>query len=393
MKKVAIYTGSYPDTTFLTLLARGLAENGVEVQIYGKLKSISPKDKHLKLYTYSNKNKIYNLYFLLKYVCLNFFVNFKKTLLLYRRLKNKSRYDIYKRSLVLLPILFHKPEIIHIQWIRSFEIFENMEDILQTKFIISIRGTQLSVSSFLYPEVRRITVKATNSAIKIHSISDDLTEQLLEINPSIKNKIVKINPGIDLEQFSLPTTFFRREKQYPLQIISVCRLSWKKGLDYALHALSYLHKKNINFEWTIIGEGSQKEELEFLIHDLEMVNIVKLVGKMKHNEIRNFLLESDVFLLPSIQEGFSNAVAEAQAIGLPCLVSDAEGLEENIENDKTGYVFRKRNVEELACLLEKFDKLPQSEYLKMKLNGTERAKKKYNLHDQIKAFKCLYESV
>ena len=45
---------------------------------------------------------------------------------------------------------------------------------------------------------------------------------------------------------------------------------------------------------------------------------------------------SDVYIQSSVQEGFGNAVLEAQASGLCCIVSDAEGLSENVLNEKTG---------------------------------------------------------
>ena len=393
MKKVALFTGTYPDTTFLTLLARGLADSGVEVHIYGKLKGKSKKDRNLKFFTYSKRNKFYNLLFVLKYLLLNFLFNYTKTILLYQRLKTEPSYIIYKKSLILLPIIYHKPDIIHIQWIRSFRIFENLEGILSSKFIMSIRGTQLSISSFLYPEVRKLTLYASDKSKLIHSISDDLTQQLLKINPLIKDKIVKISPAIDLNMFSSSETFLSEGQHHPLRIITVCRLSWKKGLRYGIEALSQIHRKGISFEYVIIGEGSQREELQYLIQDFGLSDVIILKGSLNQKEIRDELFRSDVFLLPSIQEGFSNAVIEAQSMGLPCLVSDAEGLEENIEDAKTGFVFKKREVMELGLLLEKFVALPAEEYLQMKRNAVHRAKTKYDIQDQIISFKQLYERV
>ncbi|CAM3438730.1 glycosyltransferase family 4 protein [Aequorivita lipolytica] len=393
MKKVAIYTGTYPDTTFLTLLARGLADSGVEVHIYGKLKRKTKEDYNIKFFTYSDKNKGYNFYFILKYVFLNLFFNYKKAIWYYRHIKSEEAYSIYKKSLIILPMIYHQPDIIHLQWIQSFKIFRELDEILNAKIVVSIRGSQLSISSFLYPDAWQTTVDATNKAVKIHSISDDLSLQLLKINPLVRDKIIKINPAIDLNLFYTAEASFNRARSNPLRIITVCRLSWKKGLAYGLEALKKIHDKGLNFEYIIIGEGKQREELTFLIRDLGLTNKVKLKGRLSQTEIRKALLNSDVFLLPSVQEGFSNAVVEAQAIGLPCLVSDAEGLEENIEHEKTGFIFKNRNVPELAALLEQFTKISNKDYIILKRNGVERSKARYDIKDQIIALKNLYENI
>jgi colanic acid/amylovoran biosynthesis glycosyltransferase len=388
--KIAVYTGSYPDTTFLTLLTRGLVSKNLEVHVYGRLIYKSLKDKGIKFYTFSSKLKVFEILFCLKYLLLNFLFNFSKTLLFFKSIKHESRYKKYKKSLVLLPILFHKPDVIHLQWIHSYVIFKNTESFITAKIIVSIRGRQLSISSFINPELKQLTIEATNRAIKIHSISDDLSNQLLQINPNVANKIVKINPAIDLNLFSVSEQFMKQDKKSPIRIISVCRLSWKKGLIYGIMALKEIKESGIDFEYVIVGEGEQYEELVHNINDLGLSSMIQLVGKLSQEEIKKHLRNADVFLLPSVQEGFSNAVIEAQAMGLPCLVSNAEGLEENIESGKTGFVFRKKDVRDLVRVITDFNNLSSCDYLRMKQNAVNRCQVKYDVKIQIQKFKDLY---
>lgn len=392
MKKVAIYTGVYPNTSFLTLLARTLANNGIEVHIYGRLIKKTSEDRKIKFYTYSDKNRLYNALFLMRYIILNFFSNYKRTKKFFKLIKNQSRYIQVKRSMIILPMLYHKPDIIHIQWLKTYELFKTFETLLSSKIIVSLRGVQLSVSSFLYSKYRDLTIEATNSAVTIHSISDDLTNQLLEINPLVKDKIVKINPAIDLQLFTTSSINVNRNKNKPLRIISVCRLSWVKGLDYAINALKLVIECGVDFEYSIVGNGDAKEELQFLINDLGLGDKIKFIGSLTPKQVKQHLEYADIFLLPSVQEGFSNAVIEAQALGLPCLVSDTEGLIENIEHGKTGFVFEKRNVKELSKYIKRFDYMNETEFIAMKHQAVIRAKKYFNVTDQIKEFKRLYDS-
>lgn len=390
MRTVAVYTGVYPNTTFLTLLARRLADSGIEVHMYGRLIKRTKEDEKIKFYTYSNKSKLYNALFLMRYTVLNLYSNYKITKEFFKLIKNQSTYIQVKKSMIILPILYHKPDIIHIQWIKAYELFKPFETLLSSKLIVSLRGVQLSVSSFLYPKYRDLTIEATNSAVTIHSISDDLTNQLLEINPLVKDKIVKINPAIDLEIFTASSLNSNGEKNKPLRIISVCRLTWIKGLEYAINALKLLIEDGVDFEYIIVGNGSAKEELQFLINDLELDDKIKFVGSLTPKEVKQYLEYADIFLLPSVQEGFSNAVIEAQALGLPCLVSDTGGLEENIEHGKTGFVFEKRNVIEMAKYIKRFDIMKNGEFVSMKHDAAQRAKEHFDVRIQIKEFVRMY---
>ena len=391
--KIAIYSGRYPDTTFLTLLARNLAKKDFEIHIYGKLIQKNRDDKKIKFYTFPFNNKIKTYLFLLKYSILNFLFNYKKLFLFFKLIHQDNLYLKYKKALVILPMLYHKPDIIHLQWLKSYELFNGLSPVLSAKFIVSIRGHQLSISSFIYPRFKNNTIEATNEAYKIHSISDDLSKQLLLINPSVHNKIYKINPAIDLKLFSISESSLNRDRHMTLKIITVCRLSWKKGLVDAIRALKLIFDKGIDFEYLIIGDGEQCEELEFMINDLGLSNKIKLLGKMSQQEVKGYLLNADIFMMPSVQEGFSNAVIEAQALGLPCIVSDAEGLEENIENGKTGFVFRKREIAAIALLVEKFIAMPKSDYIEMRKNAVIQCRIKYDVNKQIEQFKNLYLDV
>ena len=183
------------------------------------------------------------------------------------------------------------------------------------------------------------------------------------------------------------------KKNEIIHIVTVCRLSWKKGLNYGLKSIKELQDKGIPFHYSIIGGGSQKEELLYLIHELGLEKNVTLHGALPQNQVKNILIDSDIFFLPSLQEGFSNAVIEAQALGLVCVVSDAEGLAENIKHGVTGYVFEKRNIPAATQALEALIKLNEEDFIQFKYNAKERANNLYGVENQIEKFKKMYLEV
>ena len=114
-------------------------------------------------------------------------------------------------------------------------------------------------------------------------------------------------------------------------------------MDYTLEALAILNKRNISYEYIIIGEGECREQLLYTIDDLGLNECVHLLGAVEHDQIKKYYLKSHIYIQYSIQEGFCNSVLEAQAMGLLTFVSNAEGLSENVINDKTAGLYQKED--------------------------------------------------
>jgi colanic acid/amylovoran biosynthesis glycosyltransferase len=80
------------------------------------------------------------------------------------------------------------------------------------------------------------------------------------------------------------------------------------------------------------------ESLLYWISVLGLQDAVKLPGNLAYEAIRETLTQADAFIQSSIAEGFSNAVAEAMALGLPVFVTDVGGMAEVIQDDVNGFL-------------------------------------------------------
>ncbi|RMD96273.1 MAG: glycosyltransferase, partial [Bacteroidetes bacterium] len=223
---------------------------------------------------------------------------------------------------------------------------------------------------------------------KVHTISDGLLAVARKEGLPERAPVEKITPAIDIRQFS--SNGRKRNMHNPIHLLTVARLRWVKGLEYTLEALAILHRKGFDFRYTIIGEGSEYERLCFAAHQLGISDRVHFVGKLPHEAVKKAMEGADIYLQYSVQEGFCNAVLEAQAMGLLCIVSDAEGLPENVLHDVTGWVVPKRRPELLAQQIDAVLQMPAAEHERIRKQAVERVKREFNLEKQQQEFLDFY---
>ena len=159
-----------------------------------------------------------------------------------------------------------------------------------------------------------------------------------------------ITDAVDVSRFDPPR---RRADvagtaERPLRIVSVGRLHWKKGHEFGLRAIHELVRDGIDVRYRVIGEGPHREATLFAIHDLGLQDHVELLGALPAEKVREQLGWADVFLHPAVSEGFCVSAIEAQAMSLPVVCSDADGLSENVIDGGTGFVVARRDATLLA---------------------------------------------
>ncbi|MDD1700446.1 MAG: glycosyltransferase family 4 protein [Methanoregula sp.] len=126
----------------------------------------------------------------------------------------------------------------------------------------------------------------------------------------------------------------RTELQIPEDrtiLISVGRLVGRKGYEYAIHALSTLPATS--FHYYIIGEGPKEADLKNLAIRLGLENNITFLGYVPDEMKFQYLAVSDIFLLPSVHEGFGICLLEAMHCGLP-IVSTNNGGQTDILKDR-----------------------------------------------------------
>lgn len=112
-----------------------------------------------------------------------------------------------------------------------------------------------------------------------------------------------------------------------------------------------------NFRFLIVGEGSERRHLE------EAMESVDLPGFLEGEPLAEAYANMDVFVFPSETETFGNVIQEANASGVPCIVTDKGGPKYIVENDRTGFIAKDLD-EFAACAIELMDDREKLERMK-----------------------------
>lgn len=131
------------------------------------------------------------------------------------------------------------------------------------------------------------------------------------------------------------------------RILSIARLVPWKGLGTLIEIMPGLLRENPNFELIIIGDGPGKENLESIIKNHRLEDKVKMMGRVDHEKVIEYLKGGDLFILNTGYEGLSHQLIEAMAAGIPIITTDVCGNPETIKDGYNGLLIDYNNREQL----------------------------------------------
>jgi colanic acid/amylovoran biosynthesis glycosyltransferase len=290
------------------------------------------------------------------------------------------------------PYLAVTPDVIHFEFGALAPERLHLKEIFDCKMVASFRGYDLHFSGLEDPEYYQGVWKKVDG---LHLLGEGLWRRAQGRGCPSDKLHVLIPPAID------PQFFDPGEREHrdiagtvarPLRILSVGRLEWVKGYEYALQAVRLLQDRGIQCSYEIVGAGNYLEAVAFARHQLGVDAQAHLRGALPPAQVKEKMLQADVFLHAGISEGFCNAVLEAQAMRLPVVCSDADGLLENVVEGETGFIVPRRNP---GALADKLALLAQNPAQRQALGaaGRRRVLSHFQVKDQIGAFERLYRQV
>lgn len=135
-------------------------------------------------------------------------------------------------------------------------------------------------------------------------------------------------------------------KKDDIVLLNVGRLHPQKGQIFLIEAFSLICKNNPKYKLIIIGSGLIGDRLKIKVNDLNLSDSV--IFLKDREDVREIMSACDIFVFPSLYEGFGIALVEAMAVGMPVIAFDIESLREIIRNNIDGALVEKQNSVKLA---------------------------------------------
>ncbi|CAM3436880.1 glycosyltransferase family 4 protein [Aequorivita lipolytica] len=389
--KIGIVLSNTPgySETFFNSKIKGLQENGMEVRLYCQTKkddfTLCPIIESPKV---SRNAFLQTWYFIKEFLLL---MPYLLTVFRYIKLERNEGtgiIQIFKKIYLNAHLLKAKLDWLHFGFATMALGSETVAKAIEAKMAVSFRGFDIAVFPVKNPGCYKTLWKYVD---KVHTISNDLLVLAKRQGLPETIPVEKITPAIDVNLFQ--STNQNIDTSEKIVFMTTGRLHWKKGFVATIEALALLKSKGLDFTYKIIGEGPEYERIAFAAYQLGLKDNVQFLGKLPHSEVKRQLESATMYLQYSIQEGFCNAVLEAQAMGKLCIVSNAEGLPENVIHNQTGWVVPKYNPQALVETIQKVIALNPEEKIAISETAQKRVKEEFNIVKQQREFLNFYSSL
>jgi glycosyltransferase involved in cell wall biosynthesis len=258
------------------------------------------------------------------------------------------------------------------------------------------------------PFLKRVFLLIDRAAGKRAELLTVLSERERKLSVSLRlaaeSRILVVPNGVDAAEFAVDDAL-RREARERMRlgdyfvILSVGRLSSEKGHSVLLEAFARLAELDCasgNTKLVIVGDGPEMLNLKRRAAEIAGVDFdeslvefgrVSFVGRS--SDIRHFLAAADLFVLPSLYEGFGIVLLEAMAAGVPIVASRTGGVPEIIDDGVDGVLVEHGDSDALAAAISPLISDPDS--LTRISENAKRKVEKYSLERMLEGYFELYD--
>lgn len=222
---------------------------------------------------------------------------------------------------------YHSNILFFVGWLKKF-FYRNFEKILTKHFYDGI--IFVSDNMRKWHEKEGLLPKK-NWRVIYNGINLEYSKMFLERKEEIKKRL---------------------SEKYGLEggkiITFVGRLSKDKGLKYLVSASEEIVKREPQVKFVLIGDGEERGFVESEVKKRRLEKYFLLTGHLPKEKVYEFLISSDVFVLPSLYEFFPYVLLEAMSLGVPVVATRVGGVDEMIKNNFNGILIPPMDEKEIV---------------------------------------------
>lgn len=204
----------------------------------------------------------------------------------------------------------------------------------------NVRGSGDIHSLMSIPGSARIVRLLRRECNAINLIAGAMTDELTDAGFDPR-RFIRIPNGIPVKPLR------GKSPSSPPTFLTVGRLAPQKGLNVLIHALSRLGASLAPGQFRIAGDGPERRKLQAMARDMGVDHAITWLGELSPDAVAAELDSADIFLLPSLYEGMSNAGLEAMERGRAMLLTRCGGLDEFVSS-RQGWVVEPGDIDALA---------------------------------------------
>jgi glycosyltransferase involved in cell wall biosynthesis len=255
------------------------------------------------------------------------------------------------------------PDIIHFQSFSLSTLGILTKAILKKPYIVVGHGADIyfahklsRLNFFFLRLILKTTIKNANAVV---ALTDHMKQR---IQQDYGRDSIVIPDGIDLKKFSVAVSKESARTKLELKhdeeiIVFVGNLRLVKGVEYLIRALEIIRDREPLIRLLVIGgavaaggetEAAEQDRLNSLVRKLGLVESVTFIGSIPNDRIPEYLAASDIFVLPSLSEGFGIVLLEAMAAALPIVATNVTGVPSIVKEGVNAFLVEPRNATQIA---------------------------------------------
>jgi L-malate glycosyltransferase len=329
--KILLLTNAYPDFDssyrgiFIKKMAELLRDDGYEVSV------VTPKiyaGSHY--YEEQNGIKVYRF---------PFFAG-NRLLIEYGKIPYLRMIVYYISGFLLTTyvMLKHRCNLIHVHWAIPTGVIGILAGrLLKKPLVVTTHGSDFRMATENSNLLKKIFLWVCRGARQINCVSE-LQAKGIEKMGVGGEKISTFSMGIDESFLKAGRSRGEKLNGQPFTILSNRNLLPMYNVSLLIRAMPLVLAEEPGTKFLIVGDGSQKGDLERAVGNLNLSSLVQFLGRVPHKEMPNLLAKSDIYVSTSLYDGTSVSLLEAMGSGAFPIVTDIPANREWIASGQNGFL-------------------------------------------------------
>ena len=259
--------------------------------------------------------------------------------------------------------------------------------VFHIKDIIHLHGSEFKQ---WYDSTNTITQKKIRKLLRECNVmivlGNEWERRIFEIEP-------KTNIAVANNTVTIPSQVTNWNRN-TFQILYLGVLIQRKGVHDLLYSVSILKKngKLNNAQFVIAGTGEEEQKLKKKCSVLDLEDVIRFNGWTHGEQKWQLMLESQLLVLPSYNEGLPMAVLEAMSYGLPIVASDVGDMSAAVQEGVNGYLISPGNPDQISEAINKILSKKQSEWTSLSTMSRIIAEEKFSDSNYMASFLNIYRN-